>query len=259
KGNVDIRMEAAMAKMFCSELAWQVIDETVQFFGGRGYEKAVSLKARGEFPFPIERMLRDCRINRIIEGTTDIMQLFLSREALDSHLKLAADLIKPDAQFATKKKALIKLLKEYASWYPRQFINLSLIARFPGKDKLSRHLNYCQRISHKLARTLFWKMLLHRDKLELRQEILGHLMNIGTEIFAMAATCSYARSLHAQGHNNVLMLADHHCRLAKQRIQAEFKALSFSQRKTAKDISKRILNGNLIWLEKGIYPVGDGE
>ncbi len=71
KGDVDIRMEAAMAKMFCSEMAWQVVDETVQFFGGRGYEKALSLKARGELPFPIERMMRDCRINRIIEGTTD--------------------------------------------------------------------------------------------------------------------------------------------------------------------------------------------
>ena len=259
KGDVDIRMEAAMAKMFCSEMAWQVIDETVQFFGGRGYEKAASLKARGELPFPLERMLRDCRINRIIEGTTDIMQLFLSREALDAHLKLAADLIKPGADFATKKSAMGKVLKEYAVWYPQQFVNRSLLARFSHQGKLAKHINYCQRTSHKLARTLFLQMLLHREKLELRQEILGHLMNIGSELFAMAATCSYAESLAIKSHKNAIMLADHHCRLARQRIKVEFTELSFAQRKTAKNISRSILNGDFTWLEKGIYPVGEEE
>ena len=259
KGDVDIRMEAAMAKMFCSEMAWQVVDETVQFFGGRGYEKAASLKARGELPFPLERMLRDCRINRIIEGTTDIMQLFLSREALDAHLKLAADLIKPGADFTTKRSALGKVFKEYAVWYPQQFVNGSLFSRFSHKGKLAKHISYCQRTSHKLARTLFLQMGLHREKLELRQEVLGHLMNIGSELFAMAATCSYAERLLVKGHKNAIMLAEHHCRLARQRIKVEFTELSFAQRKTAKNISCSILKGDYAWLEKGIYPVGEEE
>ncbi len=259
KGNVDIRMEAAMAKMFCSEMAWRVIDETVQFFGGRGYEKATSLKARGELPFPLERMLRDCRINRIIEGTTDIMQLFLSREALDAHLKLAVDLIKPDADFASRKTALGKMFKEYALWYPQQFVNSSLLSFFTEQEKLAKHMNYCQRSAHKLARILFLQMAAHREKLELRQETLGHLMNIGTEIFVMAASCSYAETLLAQGQKNAILLADHHCRLARQRISMEFKALSFAQRKTAKSISRSILKGDFTWLEKGIYPVAKEE
>jgi alkylation response protein AidB-like acyl-CoA dehydrogenase len=259
QGDVDIRMEAAMAKLFCSEMAWQVIDETVQFFGGRGYEKALSLKARGELPFPIERMMRDCRINRIIEGTTDIMELFLSREALDTHLKLAADLIKPGADFKSKKSALIKLSKTYIAWYPRQFINLSLLGRYAHKGKLSKQVNYCQRTAHKLARTLFLQMILHREKLELRQEVLGHLMTIGSELFVMAATCSYAQSLLEKGNENAIMLADHHCRLARLRIKAEFKALSSGQRKTAKNISSSILKGDFSWLEKGIYPVAEEE
>ncbi|WP_019613669.1 acyl-CoA dehydrogenase family protein [Psychromonas ossibalaenae] len=259
KGNVDIRMEAAMAKMFCSEMAWQVMDETVQMFGGRGYEKASSLKARGELPFPVERMLRDCRINRIIEGTTDIMELFLSREALDTHLKLAADLIKPGADFACKKSAVIKLLKEYAVWYPKQFINLTLFTRFSHKGKLAGHVNYCQRTAHRLARTLFLQMGLHREKLELRQEILGHLMTIGSELFAMAAVCSYAESQVLKGHNNALTLADHHCRQARVRIKAEFKAVFSSQRKTAKQISTAVLRKDFSWLEEGIYPVAPEE
>ncbi len=259
KGDVDIRMEAAMAKMFCSEMAWQVVDETVQLFGGRGYEKAPSLKARGETPFPVERMLRDCRINRIIEGTTDIMQLFLSREALDAHLNLAAGLIQPGADFASKRAALGKLLKEYAFWYPKQLVNSSLFARFSHQGKLGKHLYFCQRNAHKLARTLFVQLILHREKLAQRQEVLGHLMNIGAEIFAMAATCSYAESQHDQDHKNAIMLADHFCLLSRARIHAEFKALSFAERKTAKQISRNILAGDFRWLEKGIYPVKEDE
>lgn len=259
KGDVDIRMEAAMAKLFCSEMAWSVMDETVQMFGGRGYEKASSLKARGELPFPVERMLRDCRINRIIEGTTDIMELFLSREALDTHLSLASDLIKPGADFTTKRDAAFKLFKEYASWYPSQIINKEFIAQFTSSGELSEHINYCQRTSHRLARVLFEQMLSHREKLELRQEILGHLMTIGCEIFAMATTCSYAKSQVAQGNANALALADHHCVLATERIENHFKALSTPQRTTAKSIADDILNDQYQWLEEGVYPIAEGE
>lgn len=259
KGDVDIRMEAAMAKLFCSEMAWSVMDETVQMFAGRGYEKASSLKARGELPFPVERMLRDCRINRIIEGTTDIMELFLSREALDAHLSLASDLIKPGGDFASKRDAAFKMLKEYATWYPAQFINKELIAQFTDNAELSDQVNYCQRTAHRLARVLFEQMLLHREKLELRQETLGHLMTIGCEIFAMVTTCSYAKSLLLQGNENALTLAEHHCVLATERIEGHFKALSHPHRNTAKSITKDILSKQYQWLEEGIYPIAEEE
>lgn len=259
KGDIDIRMEAAMAKLFCSEMAWSVMDETVQMFGGRGYEKASSLKARGELPFPVERMLRDCRINRIIEGTTDVMELFLSREALDTHLSLASDLIKPGADFNTKRAAAFKLFKEYASWYPAQIINKEFIAQFTSHGELSEHVNYCQRSSHRLARVLFEQMLLHREALELRQETLGHLMTIGCEIFAMATTCSYAKSQMSIGNKNAILLADHHCVLAKEKIEEHFKSLSHPQRDTAASITDDILSKQYEWLEEGIYPIANEE
>lgn len=259
KGDVDIRMEAAMAKLFCSEMAWSVMDETVQMFGGRGYEKASSLKARGELPFPVERMLRDCRINRIIEGTTDVMELFLSREALDTHLSLASDLIKPDAGFTAKRDAAFKLFKEYASWYPSQIINKEFITQFTHSGQLADQINYCQRTSHRLARVLFEQMLVHREKLELRQEILGHLMTIGCEVFAMVTTCSYAKSKVAAGNENAISLAEHHCALATERIEAHFNALSAPQRTTAKKIADDILSEQYQWLEEGIYPIAEGE
>ena len=162
----DIRLEAAMCKMYGSEAAWQIIDETMQIRGGRGYETAASLRERGQKAVPIERMMRDCRINLIFEGSSEIMRLFIAREALDPHLKLAASAMNRRLPMRERIKIAVKALGFYALWYPKLWVP-SMASPFQQMDPtIARHARYANRMSRKLARSLFHAMVRYGPTLE---------------------------------------------------------------------------------------------
>jgi len=262
KGGKDIRIEAAMAKMFCSEVAWEIIDTTLQIRGGRGFETAQSLKARGELGLPVERMLRDCRINRIIEGTTDIMHLFLAREALDPHMTVAGELLLKHLPLDQKVKAGIKMAKFYLRWYPAQWIHTSALKSYHDfPDKLARHMNSIERTSHELARGIFHAMGLYQNSLERRQVLLSQFVDIGTELFAMSATCSYACALLKiePEDKTPYHLANYFCKEALRRIHKSFEALSDNDTVQANKLAKGFLQGEYKWMEKDIIPCVEEE
>ncbi len=248
----DIRIEAAMAKLFCSELAWTVIDRTMQLRAGRGYERAASLRDRGEDPYPVERMMRDCRINTIIEGTSDIMRLFLAREALDPHLKVAGDLLSRRVGLGGKLRALGRAMVFYAKWYPARQLGRLLPRRHGVRGRLARHYRYIDRRSNRLAASLFGAMVRFGPGLERRQVLLGHLMEIGTELFAMAATCACATDSAAETRVEHERLADAFCRLARSRIDGHFRALKSRTQRKLNDLAGDVLENRFRWLEKGI-------
>lgn len=254
QGNRDIRIEAAMAKLFTTEALWKICDLTMQLRGGRGYEKGRSLKARGETPYPVERMMRDCRVNLILEGSSEIMKLFLAREAIDPHLKLAGPLLNKRASFGDKMKGLFKMLGFYSLWYPKQKLSFLSRRRYKELGVLEKHFSYIEKMSHKMSGKLFNAMVKYREKIELKQMLLGRLMEIGTELFAMTAACSYALGCVKKDPNDKtpLDLADYFCWIARRRIEERFKALSDNDDRKTNAIAERVINDEFRWLEKGV-------
>ncbi|MFD0373553.1 acyl-CoA dehydrogenase family protein [Streptomyces sp. NPDC127114] len=258
----DIRIEAALAKLYGSEMAWKIADELVQIRGGRGYETADSLAARGERAVPAEQVLRDLRINRIFEGSTEIMHLLIAREAVDAHLAVAGDIIDPDKPLTDKARAGARAGGFYARWLPQLVAGQGqLPGAYAEFGELATHLRYVERTSRKLARSTFYAMSRWQGKMELKQAFLGRIVDIGAELFAMAAVCVRAELLRTTGAHGreAHQLADAFCRQARLRIAELFGRLWSNTDDLDRKVVDGVLAGSYTWLEEGILdPSDDG-
>ena len=259
--HADVRLEAAMCKMWASEKSWEIVNDTIQVHGGRGYETAASLSARGEKPLPLERFLRDCRINTIFEGSSEIMRLFIAREALEPHLKLSAAALNSQLPLGQRLHAAARAACFYAAWYPRQWLpSLSSASSFSFSSSSSRtrrnsslasHIRYAARTSRRLSRALFHAMLRHGPKLERQQLLLGRFVELGTELFAMTATCLRADhelksgQLNAEQQAALLQLVDYFCQASRLRIEELFRALRKNADRDGYRLAQDLLSGKL--------------
>jgi alkylation response protein AidB-like acyl-CoA dehydrogenase len=259
RGTTDIRLEAAMAKMWNTEVGWRIVDDTLQIKGGRGYETAASLRSRGERPDPIERMMRDFRINLIFEGSSEIMRLFIAREAVDTHLKIAGALIDPKTPVKAKLAALARSALFYATWYPRLWIGLRGRVGYGEFGPLATHVRFVERAGRKLARTLFHCMVRFGPKLEKRQAVLGRLVEIGAELLAITAACSRAQAMVKQDPSNrgPVELADLFSRQARRRVEDRFAAVFDNDDLTAYAVAQQVIRDEHTWLEQGMARLGD--
>jgi hypothetical protein len=247
--HADVRLEAAMCKLWGTERTWEHVNEAMQIRGGRGYETAESLAARGDEPVAIERLLRDSRINTIFEGSSEIMRLFIAREALDPHLKVGAPMLNTQLPMDVRAQAGLKATLFYAGWYPRQWIPDFGFGVSGFDSRLARHLRWAAGASRKLARSLFHAMALHGPKLEREQVLLGRFVDIGTEIFAIAAACSRAQALAEKGAINV---ADFFAKSARLKIAKLFAGLRHNTDRAGYKLAQQVTAGEHPWLTAGI-------
>jgi alkylation response protein AidB-like acyl-CoA dehydrogenase len=250
-GRTDIRIEAALAKLYASEMGWLIADELVQIRGGRGYETAESLAARGERGVPAEQVLRDMRINRIFEGSTEIMHLLIAREAVDAHLAAAGDIIDPQADVRRKAQAAAKAGKFYARWLPTLVTGKGqLPTSFTEFGPLAEHLRYVERASRRLARSTFYAMSRWQGRLEHKQRFMARIVDIGAELFAMTAACVRAQRDRADG--TAVELADAFCRQARVRAEQRFDQLWHNCDDADRTLARGVLDGRYTWLEEGV-------
>jgi Acyl-CoA dehydrogenase, C-terminal domain/ACAD9/ACADV, C-terminal domain len=261
-GTKDIRIEAALAKLWASEMACRVADELVQIRGGRGFETADSLAARGERAVPAEQVVRDLRINRIFEGSSEIMRLLIAREAVDAHLKAAGDLASLDASLQDKAKAAAKASGFYAKWLPKLAVGKGVVpTSYDEFGTLAKHLRYVERSSRKLARQTFYGMSRWQAKLEYRQAFLGRIVDIGAELFAMAAACSRAAMITKQDPKRgaaAYELADVFCQQARLRVETLFDGLWSNTDADDRVVARKLLDGDYTWVEAGVLDQSEG-
>ncbi|WP_326606032.1 acyl-CoA dehydrogenase family protein [Streptomyces sp. NBC_01800] len=263
----DIRIEAALAKLYGSEMGCLMADELVQIRGGRGFETADSLAARGERAVPAEQLLRDLRINRIFEGSTEIMHLLIAREAVDAHLKVAGDLIDPDKPLSAKAKAGANAAGFYARWLPKLVAGPGQLPRTynefhpSGHPDLSTHLRYVERSARKLARSTFYAMSRWQGRMETKQGFLGRIVDIGAELFAMSAACVRAEHMRTTGDHGreAYQLADAFCHQSRIRTEELFTRLWSNTDNLDRRVVDAVLTGAYTWLEEGVVdPSGEG-
>jgi hypothetical protein len=213
------------------------------------------LTARGEKGEPLERLLRDFRINRIFEGSTEIMELFIAREAVDTHLKVAGALADPRSSMGAKHGAFVKTALFYAAWYPTRWLGWSFWPKYAEFGKLAKHMRYADRTSRRLARGLFYCIVRFGPKLEKRQAVLARLVEVGAELFAITATCSRAQSMVKAGDasaRSAVDLADTFCHTSRRKVSEKFRHLFFNDDVAVYKTAQRVLANEYTWLEEGV-------
>lgn len=262
EGRNDIRIEAALAKLWSSEMSCQVCDMLLQIRGGRGYETADSLAARGERAVPVEQAVRDGRINRIFEGSSEIMRLLIAREAVDAHLAAAGDLADPKASLQRKARAAAGASAFYARWLPHLVVGKGTGPVSYGEfGVLARELRYVERTSRKLARSTFFGMARWQAGLEHKQVFLGRIVDIGCELFAMSAVCVRAqaqREADPAGESTARELASAFCGQARIRVEALFDGLWSNTDDADGRLARAVLADRYTWLEAGVLDPSEG-
>ena len=251
RGNFDIRLEAAAAKEWNSCRTWEIVDDTMQIRGGRGYETYGSLRARGEKPVAVERLMRDYRINKIFEGSSEIMHLFMAREAVDKHLQVAGAMIDPEKSSAEKLQELPKIAGFYATWYPSRWFGR--VRTFSEFGPFAGHLRFVDRSTRKLSREIFHGMMVHQARMQNKQAFLFRVVDVANELFAIAATVSRAHAMRRSGHANAreaAELAELFCRQARRKVKRLFADLWSNDDSRKYKVAQGVLAGRQLWLEE---------
>jgi alkylation response protein AidB-like acyl-CoA dehydrogenase len=255
RGGYDIRLEAAAAKEWNTVEGWRIVDEAMQVRGGRGYETDPSLRARGDEPTGVERMMRDARINTIFEGSSEIMHLFMAREAVDRHLEVSGALIDRRKSLKQKLAALPSIGLFYATWYPTRWLGWGRWPRYAEFGSLARHLRFVERSSRKLSRQVFHGMLVHGPKLQRKQAFLFRIVDVANELLAIAATVSRAQHMSRQNHpqsRRAQQLAELFCRESRRKVKDLFRDLWRNDDVRKYRVSRTVLDGHQEWLEEGL-------
>jgi len=170
----DLSIEAACCKVFASEMLWRAADEMVQVAGGRGFVK----------PYPYERLLRDARINRIFEGTNEILRLFIALNGIQG----PAERLKELGAALREPIRHLGLIGGYAATRVREAIGRTATLGADVDEVLANDKRYLEKHVAELGAAVDRVVMTHRKDIVERQMVLERLAEMGIMLFASAAT-----------------------------------------------------------------------
>ena len=174
----DWALEAACCKVFASEMIWRAADELVQVAGGRGFVK----------PYPYERWLRDSRINRIFEGTNEILRLFIALNGIQG----PAERLKEIGSALRKPLRNLGLISGFAASRLRSALGATPTLDVALDERLAAHKRYFEKHVAELRSTTERVIQHYRTEIVERQQELERLADMAIELFATG--CVLART-----------------------------------------------------------------
>lgn len=250
----DIRIEAAIAKIFCSEATIRFLKDAQTLFGGMGYETADSKRLRGEPAFGIEQLVRDAEMYRIGEGATDVLRPFVSREGLNPHLERAQAYFNERTTGASRIKEWLRLARFYIPWYVKLWKRAQIPLRPDFLDRpVLAHLSLVERLSRKLARAIFYAMVMKRESLRDDQGRQNRIEMIGEDLLVIAAaTLRVCREARESGRTDVWELVERITATANERITRAIRELIRNRDEDVAETGRHALAGRYDLLNHGI-------
>ena len=216
RGHKDYAVEAAISKIFASEALWDTVDEALQIAGGNGFMRE----------FPYERIMRNCRINRIFEGTNEILRLFVALTAMND---VGASLKEVASAMGNALHDPIKgfgVLSDYAKRRVTQVTGLGKVEMTKSHPAIAEHARLFEELTRQLASAADRILRKHGKNIMNKQFATRRLADIMIDLYVFACIISrVSQSLQENGvakSSQELEILEIFAGDAQRRIQQNF-------------------------------------
>jgi acyl-CoA dehydrogenase family member 9 len=253
RGDTDIMVETAITKVFSSQIGWEIVDDALEIMGGEGYMTENEL----------ERLWRDSRIHRIVEGSNEVMQPFifgyggkqLAEQMMGIQQAMSWD---GDESFGQNVKRIVPNMVNPALLKRAIPLATELFLGFvPSAPAVSTENSWLEPFALRLSKLIqkhahLFKMASkwHKEEIVIRQAVQARLSDSATFIFALSAMVSRIDSQTSTNDQNLTrdkVYFEHAFELLELRIHQQLAELRINADKSMRKAAEtaRTYNNSL--------------